>query len=90
MPRGRKPKPRIENTPPVPTTLLEPLEIWRREKVVARVGLTYTTIWLMIKAGEFPPARQIAAKSRGWLSTEVTAWMRSRPVADMSAQAAEL
>jgi predicted DNA-binding transcriptional regulator AlpA len=47
--------------------------------VLAKVGLSYTTVWQMMRRGEFPRARQVADRSK-WLASEVDAWILSRPV----------
>ena len=50
-----------------------------REEVCQPVSLSYVTIWELIRRKAFPPARKISCNRVGWLKSEVTEWMRSRP-----------
>jgi predicted DNA-binding transcriptional regulator AlpA len=51
-----------------------------RDEVCELAGLSYVTIWDLIRRGAFPPARRISRNRVAWLQSEVIAWMRSRPV----------
>lgn len=51
-----------------------------RKKVVLITGKSSTTIWRDVNAGIFPPPRQIGRNRIGWLSSEIQAWMESRPI----------
>jgi prophage regulatory protein len=55
------------------------VEFWRKPVVVARTGLSYPTIWRMMKRGEFPQSRALSGRAVGWLASEVIEWIRSRP-----------
>lgn len=53
----------------------------KRAEVVARVGLCYSTIYNLEKAGRFPARRKLTAGRLGrvaWVSSEVQAWTDSR------------
>ena len=50
----------------------------RREEVLARVGLSYTTIWRMEKAGKFPKHVQLGPKAVGWMLSDVQKWLDAR------------
>lgn len=76
MPRGRKPT-TAADTVQAP---VETVKFLRRDQVVERTGLSYMTIWRLIKAGEFPPGRQASKKAVAWVSSEITDWIKSRPV----------
>ena len=44
-------------------------------------GISKTTIYEMVERWELPPPRRITPRFAGWLETELTAWLRGRPVA---------
>ncbi|MBE0400379.1 AlpA family transcriptional regulator [Halomonas sp. FME1] len=54
------------------------LIILRRKQVEARTGLARSTIYQHVRAGTFPAPISLGAKSVGWLSTEVDAWIEAR------------
>ena len=63
---------------------VRPRAILRTAEVLEVVGLSRTTIWRRVQAGDFPaPIRLGPAGSRavGWRSEEVEEWVRSRPAA---------
>ena len=54
-----------------------------RPEVLDRIGVSFPTLWHWMKAGKFPPAREMSGsdgKRVGWIESEVDAWIRSRPV----------
>ena len=59
-----------------------------KPELLERVGLSYTTIWVMMREGRFPRSRVIGGKhSEGgqnqkvaWLSDEVEAWQKRDPI----------
>ena len=53
--------------------------ILRIRHVVAKVGLSKSKIYLLIKAGEFPKPVRLAATAVGWKSTDLDKWIESRP-----------
>jgi prophage regulatory protein len=61
-------------------------QILRFPRVSAMTGKSRAQLYLDIKAGTFPPARQLGPRSIGWFASEVQDWIKSRPVADPSAQ----
>ena len=58
-------------------------KILRRRDVEAAVGLSKGQIYKMISRGEFPPSRRLtpSGKAVGWLDSEISDWIDSRPVA---------
>ena len=55
--------------------------ILRLRDVKALTGLSKTTLWRRVKAGEFPAALRLGGpKSRavGWRRSEVEQWLRER------------
>ena len=53
----------------------EPRLLSKRE-VLARVPLSYPTIWALMRDGKFPRSRQVAdGKKVVWLEHEINAWI---------------
>lgn len=50
----------------------------RRKEVLSRVGLSQTTMYEQIRAGQFPKPIPIGQKSVAWLETEIEAWVSHR------------
>jgi predicted DNA-binding transcriptional regulator AlpA len=50
-----------------------------KKELLARVGVTYPTIWKWMRQGAFPRARKISETKCGWLESEVNEWMLARP-----------
>jgi prophage regulatory protein len=49
----------------------------RMRHVKARTGLSRSTIYLKIKAGEFPAQVSLGPRAVGWLEAEVDRWIAS-------------
>jgi predicted DNA-binding transcriptional regulator AlpA len=47
-----------------------------KAEVLARVNVTFPTIWTMMRAGTFPRARVVGGKSM-WLKHEIDAWIEA-------------
>ena len=57
----------------------------RMAEVVQVTGLSKTTLWRRVKAGDFPPPVRfgsLATRSVGWRESEIEGWLNSRPVFD--------
>lgn len=52
-----------------------------RGETTARVGLHYTTIWRLMKRGEFPMPVQLSDNRIGWLEAEIDDWIARRVAA---------
>lgn len=50
----------------------------RIQDVVKVVGLCDSTIYAMVKAGEFPKSFKLGGNSSAWLASEVQAWILNR------------
>ena len=46
--------------------------------MIARTGLSKSTIYAKIEAGEFPEPINLGARAVGWLADEVQAWLTAR------------
>ena len=56
----------------------DPARILRVDQVLARTGLSRTTLWRLERHGTFPRRRQLSPGAVGWLESEVQAWILSR------------
>ncbi len=54
-------------------------QMLRAPQVMARTGLSRSTIWRRIRGGTFPPPVELGVNSIGWLESSITAWLASRP-----------
>ncbi len=52
--------------------------IWREPKVQEETGLSKSTRWRLMKAGEFPPKVQLGPRAVGWRAEEIIQWCRDR------------
>jgi len=52
--------------------------IERIEQVEARTGMKKSAIYARVARGEFPRPIPLTGKARGWLRSEVVAWIQSR------------
>lgn len=50
----------------------------RIKDVIATIGLSRTSIYRMIGAGEFPKPVQLTARSVGWWEADVSKWLDER------------
>jgi predicted DNA-binding transcriptional regulator AlpA len=57
-----------------------------KREVLAIVGVSYPTVWAMMRAGTFPRARVVGGKSM-WLSSEIEAWLAALPVRQLKGDA---
>ena len=51
----------------------------RRKEVEQITSLKDPTLWREEKAGRFPKRHRLTDRTVGWLSSEVSDWMASRP-----------
>jgi prophage regulatory protein len=47
--------------------------------VIDRTGLSKNSIARLVKSGEFPSPIRLSANCRGYLDSEIAAWIASRP-----------
>ncbi len=55
-----------------------PTSIQRLPTVTARTGLPRSSIYRKISRGEFPKPIALGARSVGWLSSDIDAWIASQ------------
>ena len=56
----------------------------RLPKVLARTGLSRSTIYVRLEQGRFPQPVSLGGRAVGWIEEEVDEWMRERIVASRS------
>jgi predicted DNA-binding transcriptional regulator AlpA len=57
----------------------QPVRLRDKREILAITGLTYPTIWKMMRAGTFPRGRVVGGKSM-WRSDEVDEWFAGLPI----------
>jgi len=56
----------------------KPSRILRSGEVIKRVNLSYQTIRRRIQKGTFPQSISLTPNARGWLESEIEAWIAER------------
>ena len=56
-------------------------QLMRPVEVAALLGVHRSTVWRMVRAGEFPAAVKVSANRVGWRRAEVEAWVAARKAA---------
>ncbi len=51
----------------------------RPPEVMARTGLSRTTIWRRVRADTFPAPTELGENSIGWPESEISDWLAKRP-----------
>ncbi len=51
----------------------------RPPEVMARTGLSRTTLWRRVRAGEFPAPTVLGVNAIGWPASAIAAWLAGRP-----------
>ena len=60
-----------------------------KKEVSKMTGRSATSLWRDCSAGLFPPPRQTGPARIGWLKSEVVAWMKNCPVANLENKVAK-
>jgi excisionase family DNA binding protein len=55
-------------------------QVLRLREVARKLGVSVGTVQRMRVRGELPPARRIGRRARGWLTSELDAWIAQRPL----------
>ena len=68
----------------LPTTIIRPEdrtddEFWGIRRVMAKTGLSRSSIYAYVASGIFPRQRQLGARRIAWLASEIQAWIATRP-----------
>jgi prophage regulatory protein len=54
-------------------------EMWGLKTVVAKTGLSRSTLYAYVSIGLFPKQRRLGVRRVAWLASDVRAWIASRP-----------
>ncbi len=54
-------------------------ELWNVRAVVAKTGLSRSTLYAYVADGLFPRQRRLGVRRVAWLASEVRDWIASRP-----------
>ena len=54
------------------------VKVLRENEVASRVGLSRSTRWRMVRDGLFPAPIELSERARGWLESDIDAWIASR------------
>jgi prophage regulatory protein len=52
--------------------------IWRGARVEEETGLSKSTLWRLMKAGDFPQKVQLGPRAVGWRAEEIIQWCKDR------------
>jgi prophage regulatory protein len=52
--------------------------IIRKPELLAKVGLSNTTIWRLVRARRFPAPIRLSPNSVGWIDSEIEHWIIQR------------
>lgn len=50
----------------------------REAEVLAIVRFSHTTLWRLVRSGEFPKPRKLSPRVTVWVESEVTAWLEQK------------
>ncbi len=54
-------------------------ELWSVKAVMAKTGLSRSTLYTYVADGLFPRQRRLGVRRVAWLASEVRDWIASRP-----------
>jgi prophage regulatory protein len=52
--------------------------IWRLPEVLRQTGLSRSTIYEMVRRGDFPRQVQLGRRAVGWIADDVDEWIHSK------------
>jgi prophage regulatory protein len=58
-------------------------ELWSLKVVMAKTGLSRSTLYAYVAAGAFPTQRRLGKRRVAWYASEVRNWIASRPAGGM-------
>lgn len=59
--------------------------IYRKKVVIAKFGISETTLRRWMQDEGFPRPRQLGPRAVGWVASQVDKWLADRPVANTNA-----
>ena len=78
--------PRKQIVKPAPAAEQLELRLTRfvyRPEMLDKIGLSYATIWNLMRRGEFPASHEVDDQV-AWYEDELLAWMKTRPVRQLN------
>lgn len=72
-------RPDVARTISIPLAVAPGEELWSLKVVMAKTGLSRSTLYAYIATGAFPAQRRLGPRRVAWLASEVDAWIASRP-----------
>ncbi|MEQ1696055.1 MAG: AlpA family phage regulatory protein [Hyphomicrobiaceae bacterium] len=54
-------------------------ELWGLRAVLAKTGLSRSTVYAYVAIGLFPKQRRLGVRRVAWLASEVRTWIATRP-----------
>ncbi|MCY3706184.1 MAG: AlpA family transcriptional regulator [Gammaproteobacteria bacterium] len=74
------------------TKVIEPkkqgrVRFLRLPEVLARTGLSRSTVYVRLQQGRFPKPVSLGARAVGWIESEIDEWMRERIAASREPEA---
>jgi prophage regulatory protein len=61
-----------------------PVRLLSKPEVLDRVGVTFPTLWKMMREKKFPQARNLGGRP-AWVESEIDAWIAALPVREYKA-----
>ncbi|KVW93330.1 helix-turn-helix transcriptional regulator [Thiobacillus denitrificans] len=65
------------------------VNIIRLPDVMARTGLSRSSVFLKVKTGDMPPPIKLGVRATGWVAEEVDNWIKQRVAASRPTPRAE-
>lgn len=65
------------------------VNIIRLPDVMARTGLSRSSVFLKVKAGDMPPPIKLGVRATGWVAEEIEDWIKQRVAASRATPRAE-
>lgn len=59
----------------------ESLRVIRFPELYRKVGLCRSQVWRLEKEGDFPKSIQLGKNSKGWIESDIDAWLQERKAA---------
>ncbi|WP_319550376.1 AlpA family phage regulatory protein [Desulfogranum marinum] len=53
-------------------------QIYRRKEVLKMIGISNSTLYEWISAGDFPKSIKMGKRSVGWLESDLNNWIESK------------
>ena len=61
-------------------------QIIRLRDLTRKVGLSRSTLYRLVRAGKFPPQIPLSERARGWLASDVDAWLQRQTAQSRSGE----